>query len=71
MQQVQFQQQINDIMKELPETKLAELIDFASYLLRKEETEELLCMQTSSNAYQEWLLPDNDIYDELFQDDIQ
>ena len=32
---------------------------------------ELLRMQTSSNAYQEWLHPENDIYDELFQDDIQ
>ncbi|GAK59643.1 hypothetical protein U27_06628 [Candidatus Vecturithrix granuli] len=58
-------------MKNLPETKLAELIDFASYLLRKEKTEELLRMQTSSKAYQEWLLPENDIYDELFQDDIE
>lgn len=71
MQKVEFQQKMNKIIKVLPETKLTEIIDFASYLVEKEESEELVKLQMSSNAYQEWLSPENDIYDELFKDDIE
>lgn len=71
MRKVEFQQKMNKIINVLPETKLTELIDFASYLVDKEESEELVKLQMSSSAYQEWLSPENDIYDDLFKDDIE
>ena len=58
-------------IKILPETKLAEIIDFADYLMNKEETEELVRMQMSSKVYLEWVVPENDIYKDLFKDEVE
>ena len=55
----------------LSENRLKEVIDFASYLRSKEETEELFGMQISSKAYINWLSSENDIYDEVFRDEIE
>lgn len=55
----------------LPESKLKEVIDFASYLRDKEESGEFLSMQMSSKTYLEWLSHKNDIYDKVFKNEIK
>lgn len=64
MRALKAKQQLDEIVRLLPESKLKSVIDFASYLKDKEEAEELLRMQMSSEAYVEWLSNENDIYDE-------
>lgn len=64
-------QKLDEIIRVLSENKLKEVIDFASYLRSKEETEELLGMQINSKAYIDWLSSENDIYDEVFSDEIK
>ncbi|MCL4386231.1 MAG: hypothetical protein M1479_07710 [Actinobacteria bacterium] len=68
---MEAKQKLEKIISVLPESKLREIIDFASYLRDKEEAEELLRMQISSKAYSDWLNPKNDIYDEVFKDEIK
>ena len=70
MQALNAKQKLEEIISVLPENKLEEVIDFASYLRDREEAEELLRMQMSSKAYLDWLSPENDIYDEIFKDEI-
>jgi len=70
MRALEAKQQLNEIINLLPESKLKSVIDFASYLKDKEETEELLRMQMSSKAYLDWLSNENDIYDEVFKDEL-
>ena len=64
-------QKLDEIIRVLSENKLKEVIDFASYLRSKEETEELLGMQINSKAYIDWLSSENDIYDEVFSDEAK
>ena len=64
-------QKLDEIIRVLSENKLKEVIDFASYLRSKEETEELLGMQITSKAYIDWLSSENDIYDEVFKNEIK
>jgi len=71
MQVLETKQKLEEIISMLPESKLKEVIDFASYLRDREEAEELLRMQMSSKAYLNWLSPENDIYDEVFKDEIK
>jgi len=68
---LEAKQKLEKIISVLSESKLMEIIDFASYLRDKEEAEELLRMQVSSKAYLDWLNPKNDIYDEVFKDEIK
>ena len=60
-----------EIIRYLPESKLATVIDFASYLRDSEESKDLWKMQMNSKAYQDWLSPENDIYDEVFKDEVR
>ena len=69
MQALKAKQKLEEIISVLPENKLEEVIDFASYLRDREEAEELLRMQMSSKAYLDWSSPENDIYDEVFKDE--
>jgi len=71
MQVLKTKQKLEEIISVLPESKLKEVIDFASYLRDREEAEELLRMQMSSKAYLNWLSSENDIYDEVFKDEIK
>ncbi|MBI5206511.1 MAG: hypothetical protein HY934_01845 [Candidatus Firestonebacteria bacterium] len=64
-------QKLEEIINVLPESKLIEVIDFASYLRDREESEEILGMQMTSKVYLDWLSPENDIYDEVFKDEIK
>lgn len=71
MQKLNLKQKFEGIIKTLPESKLQAVIDFASYLRDRKESEELLRIQMNSSAYQEWLSPENDVYDEIFKDKIK
>ncbi|MDI6603424.1 MAG: hypothetical protein QME57_04975 [Patescibacteria group bacterium] len=71
MQLLEAKQKLEEIISVLSESKLKEVIDFASYLRDREEAEELLRMQVNSRTYLEWLSPENDIYDEVFKDEIK
>ena len=71
MQISEAKQKLDEIIKVLSESKLIEIIDFANYLKNKEEMEELFRMQASSRTYMDWLSSENDIYDEVFKDEIK
>mgnify|MGYP001605193879 CR=1 FL=1 len=71
MRTSEVKQKLDEIISVLSENRLKEMIDFASYLRSKEETEELFGMQMSSKAYIDWLSSENDIYDEVFRDEIK
>ena len=66
MQVLETKQKLEEVISALPENKLKAIIDFACYLRDRDEVEELLRMQRSSKAYLDWLSPENDIYDEVF-----
>lgn len=70
MRALAAKQQLDEIVSLLPENKLKSIIDFASYLKDRQETEELLRMQMSSQGYLDWLSNENDIYDEVFKDEL-
>ena len=70
MQTAQLRQQFDEIIEFLPETKINEILDFARYLREKEIADGFQQMQMSSEAYQEWLSSENDIYDEVFKDEL-
>ena len=71
MQALGTKQKLEEIISVLPESKLKAVIDFACYLRDREEAEELLRMQISSKAYLDWLSSGNDIYDEVFKDEVE
>lgn len=71
MHNIEFQHRLKEISQNLSEKKLAEVIDFAAYLLEKEDTEDLIRTQMSSMAYQGWISSENDIYDEVFADETE
>ena len=71
MQISEAKQKLDEIIKVLSESKLSEIIDFANYLKNKEEMGELFRMQASSRTYMDWLSSENDIYDEVFKDEIK
>lgn len=71
MQSSEMKQKLEEIMITLPPKKLETVIGFANYLRNGEEAEELLRIQMSSNAYIDWVSPENDIYDEVFKDEIK
>lgn len=63
MQVPEAKQKLDEIISVLPKNMLKEVMDFARYLRDGEEVKELLRMQMSSNAYLDWLSPENYIYD--------
>lgn len=71
MRTSEVQQKLDEIISVLSENRLKEVIDFASYLRSKEETEELFGMEISSKSYIDWLSSENNIYDEVFKDEIK
>jgi hypothetical protein len=69
MRALEAKQRLDEIINLLPENKLKSVIDFASCLKDREETEEFWEMQLSSQGYSDWLSSENDIYDEVFKDE--
>ena len=64
-------QQFNEIIKVLPDDKKKAVLDFACYLRDRGISEALFEMQKTSTAYQEWLSDENDVYDKVFQNELQ
>lgn len=62
--------QIAKKLENLPEEKLAVVLDFVSFL-ESEMSAEFMRMQTLSSGYREWLSAENDVYDELFADEVR
>jgi hypothetical protein len=71
MHNVKFQHRLHEISQNLSEKKLAEVIDFATYLIEREEAKDVMRTQMASTTYQEWISSENDIYDEVFADDAE
>jgi len=60
-----LRQKLLTIIDQLPDKKLARLLNLALLLKTgKESVQSML----ASQAYQDWLSAENDIYDELFAD---
>lgn len=65
---VELKRQVVFLLDTLPETKLAVIVDFVQFLAEQEQQLDWMNAQKESAAYQEWVSPDNDIYDEVFAD---
>lgn len=65
---VDLKRQVVFLLDRLPETKLAVIVDFVQFLAEQEQQLDWINAQKESAAYQEWVSPDNDIYDEVFAD---
>ncbi len=59
-----------EIIESLPENKLEVILDFAGYLKEKGESEDYFRLQRGSQAYQDWLSAENDVYDDVFKDEL-
>lgn len=70
IQILKTKEKLEEIISLLPQSKLKEVIDFATYLREKEEGEEVLKIQMSSKVYKDWLGPKNDVYDEVFKNEV-
>ncbi len=64
----QLQQKITSLLPVLPESKLATVFEFVRFLVEREPQTAWLSAQSQSRAYQDWLGPENDIYDQVFAD---
>lgn len=64
---------LNEVISDLPERKLETLYEIACFLQsrRNMEGQGLFKMQIRSHAYKEWLSAENDVYDEIFKDEIK
>ncbi len=62
-----IRQKLLTIIEQIPDDKLGILLNLALFLTRGKE-----CVQPMlvSQAYQDWLSAENDIYDELFAENI-
>ncbi len=61
---------INEIIDQLPEYMLSEILNFAEYLKEKAQREDFTRLQINSTSYKEWTSNENDIYDEVFKDEV-
>jgi hypothetical protein len=68
MTTAQLQQEIASLISMLPEPKLTAVFEFVRFLVEREPQTVWLNAQSQSHAYQEWVGPDNDIYDQVFAD---
>ena len=68
MNVAQLQQEITSLLPNLPEPKLAAVSEFVRFLIEREPQTTWFNAQSQSHAYQEWVGPDNDIYDQVFAD---
>jgi len=62
-----IRQKLLTIIEQLPDDKLAILLNLALFLTRGKESVQPMLI---SQAYQDWLSAENDIYDELFADEL-
>ncbi|MBW4619905.1 MAG: hypothetical protein KME17_11200 [Cyanosarcina radialis HA8281-LM2] len=59
-------QQLMAVIEQLSDEKLSPLLDLAILLKNKEKS----YLLTESQAYQDWVSAENDIYDEFFADEL-
>ena len=64
-----MRQQIQNTIATLPGPQLKAILAFLKRLTSKELPENFQ-MQAESVAYRKWLNEDNDIYDEVFKDEL-
>ena len=69
MTATQMKNQLSSLLDVLPESKLEVVFDLVQFLAERQAQADWLNAQSQSTAYQEWLGPENDIYDEVFADD--
>ena len=62
-----IRQKLLTIIEQLPDDKLAILLNLARFIKRGKESVQPIPI---SQAYQDWLSVENDIYDELFAENI-
>ncbi|MCC3437050.1 MULTISPECIES: hypothetical protein [unclassified Microcoleus] len=62
-----IRQKLLTIIEQLPDDKLAILLNLAQFLTTGKESVQPMLV---SQAYQDWLSAENDIYDELFADEL-
>ncbi|MEG4454621.1 hypothetical protein [Microcoleus sp. N9_A1] len=62
-----IRQKLLTIIEQLPDEKLAILLNLALFLKSGKEPVPPMLL---SQAYQDWLSAENDIYDELFADEL-
>jgi hypothetical protein len=72
MSKAMLKKKLSLLIDELPERKLEILYELARFLQsqRSRESQDLFRTQMSSNAYRQWLSAENDIYDEVFKNEI-
>ncbi len=66
MTTLEMKEKISELVDILPEAKIGVLLDFLEFLYDREKASDLLSMQMQSDAYQEWVNDENDIYDQVF-----
>ena len=62
-----IRQKLLTIIEQLPDDKLAILLNLARFIKRGKESVQPVLV---SQAYQDWLSAENDIYDEIFAKNI-
>ncbi|XZN91997.1 MAG: hypothetical protein ACM65M_03725 [Microcoleus sp.] len=62
-----IRQKLLTIIEQLPDEKLAILLNLALFLKSGQES---IQPMLESQAYQDWLSTENDIYDEIFADEL-
>jgi hypothetical protein len=70
MSMINNKKRINEIIEQLPDYMLTEILNFAEYLKEKTYREDYTRLQINSNSYKEWTSNENDIYDEVFKDEV-
>jgi len=61
---------IYEIIELLPNDMLKEILDFATYLKEKAYREDYSQLQNKSYSFEEWVSDENDIYDEVFKNEL-
>lgn len=68
-----IRQELLTIIEQLPDEHLYALLNMALSLKRKNNSNEIFQLNTQqveSQAYQDWVSVENDIYDEIFTDAV-
>ncbi|NJL09276.1 MAG: hypothetical protein HC908_00695 [Calothrix sp. SM1_7_51] len=63
-----IRKEVQQAIEQLKDEQLSMVLEFAIFLKSKEKA---TTPMVESQAYQEWLSTENDIYDELFADELQ
>ncbi len=62
-----MRQKLDRVVEQLNDQELSTLLDFAIFLKNREKATGTML---ESQAYKDWLSAENDIYDEIFTDEL-